>query len=120
MQSFNPTKAIILHVFLLALITVTTVLFSFVCIHDKNYWNIGIFAVFLVTNFWFNIKGIRLALQIKKLSAKQAALDDVEALIRIDEQEGNEEALREHIVQAQHLAKELQVSIITSEQKKKK
>jgi hypothetical protein len=119
MQTYNPNKAIRVHIILLALIIAVTVFCSRLCIKSGDYWSLIIFGVILIANFFFNIKGIRLGLRIKKFSAKQAELCTVEALILKDKEEGNAEAMREHISQAQKLAKELQTMVITAAQKKK-
>jgi hypothetical protein len=97
-----------------------TVFCSSLCISGGDYWSLGIFGIVLIVNFWFNIKGMRLALKIKRFSAKQAEINAIEALILRDKQEGNEEALREHIKEAQKLAKELQEMVFTGDQKQKK
>jgi len=120
MHTYSPNKAIRTHIILLVLIIGVISFCSGLCISGGDYWSLGIFSVLLIINLVFNIKGIRLALKVKRFSAKHAEIDALEALILKDKQEGNEEALHEHIKQAQKLSKELQEMVFTGDQKQKK
>lgn len=117
MQTYSPNKAIRAHIILLVLIIGIISFFSSICISGGDYWSLGIFSVLLIISLVFNIKVIRLALKVKRFSAKLAEIDALEALILKDKQEGNEEALSEHIKQTQKLTKELQEMVFTGDQK---